>query len=339
MKTLLSVIFLTSISAFNIAQAQDAGQCQALINGLKDETSAVTSKYRPQLDQLSKDASIKAQQIKDDAPNPSAAGAVLKFDIKVTTHDQEFIFGTPSATMKTQSVKLDLPEVSSHRVEWSWDLPEFGSHMECVNGIPETVCDFGKFPPSCSLRAGPQICTKVPDVTMKTQSASMDVPDVAMRTQEIKFDLPEFFMEQQRIVLTIPDFTLVNVSAEMDKTQQDSEQLKEDTQRASDTITGQMKAELKTVTASKLAGVFGCYENSIISQRDKSLLDIDNNIASFKTKAATARDQKNDAVAKSIDASLATLVTMRAQIVTQFDIALSELHKKRDDALNANTAL
>jgi hypothetical protein len=324
--------FFVLTASRGVAFGEGMDACKPYVDKLRDASGAITAKYKQQFDQLSADAAAQGQKIKDDAPEPSTGGGILKFDIKVTSHDQEFIFGTPSVTMRTQSIKMDVPEVGSHRVEWSWDVPEFGSHEECINKPPELVCHGW----DCHFRGGGRACTSVPDVTMKTHSASMDVPDVTMKTQELKFDLPEFSMEQQRIVLTIPDFTLVNVSAEMQKTQDDSEALKTNTQQASDSLTKQMKADIKAANVTGLQSVFGCYEEAVSAERDKALVEIDNNISSFQSKAQTARDQKNDAVAKSIDASIATLVAVRAQTVSQFDAAISELHKKRDETITAS---
>lgn len=334
MNMLFPSLIAVSVAVSTLASAEEADQCKSQVDDLQASVSAVTAKYKPQLDQLSKTASERAQQISDDTPKVNNVEAVVKFKIKVTSHDQEFIFGLPSATMRTQSIKMDLPEVTSHRVSWKWDMPVFGSHQECINGPPELVCSGF----NCHFRAGSRICTDVPDVAMRTQEASMDVPDVAMRTKELKFDLPEFTMVQQRIVLTIPDFTLENVQAEMDNAQKEGADLKEQTEAASNSISSQMKVDLKQTTSDKLTAVFSCYEGVLVAQRDQTLLGIDNQINDFAAKAQLARDNKNDDIANSIDTSTKLMVAARQQAVLQFESALGDLHKKRDEALASSTA-
>ena len=344
----IALIFSQLLTVAALADDAPGNVCQAQANALSAAALEVTQKYKPQLDQLTKDASRKSQQIKDESPNPSGPGAVLKFDIKVTSHDQEFLFNLPSATMKTQTVAMDVPELSSHRVGWSWGVPETKMVPQCIAGPPETVCDGGAAPscdfhgcsgvrlPSCSVRAGPKICTDIPSITVVTHEASMDVPDVAMRKQEFKFDVPEFTLVQQRIVLKIPDFTLVNVSAQAKKTQDDSNALSKEMQVESASINSKMKVEMKTTMADKMQAVFSCNEGTIKGQRDKALLDIDTQIVTFTQKANDARAQKNDAVAAAIDGSIKMMVKAREQITTEFQKALDGLNKVRDQALAAN---
>jgi hypothetical protein len=336
------------LASSTFAEELVANACKVQTDAIGAAASQITQKYKPQFDQLTQDAGRRAQQIKDESPDPSPVGAVLKFDIKVTTHNQDFIFGLPSATMRTQTIAMDLPVVSSHRVGWSWSVPETTMVQECIPGVPETVCDSGAAPtcdlhgcrggrlPSCILRAGQQICTKVPSITMVTHDASMDVPDVTMRRQEFKFDLPEFTIVQQRIVITIPDFTVVNITRQTQKVQDDSKELSTQTQTESAAISSKMKTEMKTTMADKIQDLFSCNENALTGQRDKVLLDIDMQIDSFKQKASDARAQKNDAIATVIDNSIKTMIAAKEQVKAEFEKALDDLHKARDQALAAN---
>lgn len=345
--------FALLLTSTSMAVAQDTmpNACQAQIDDLNVAATAISDEYRTKFAKLSSDASERADQIKDDAPDPGAVGATLKFDIKVTSHDEEFTFGIPVATMRTQHISMDLPEISSHRVEWSWDLPETRMETQCISGPPETIVDPGAAPscsvsgfppevtcsggraPSVTIRQGADICTEVPTIRMVTQSASVDVPDVTMRTQDISFDLPEFELVQHKIVLTIPDFTLVNVSASQDKTQNDSAQLEADLKNESGSLTISMQADVKAATSQKVNALFDCNQGQLSASRDATLLKLDTQITDFQRRAQTARDQKNDQLAAGIDGTIASLVQARAVADDQFTGAAAQLETARQTAL------
>jgi len=173
---------------------------------------------------------------------------------------------------------------------------------------------------------------------MITQTASLDIPELAMRRQEAKLDLPQFEMVEQRMVIRVPDFTLVNVEAATEEMRKESQELEADVKLKSATVSSQMKAEIKTEMASKMADVFSCNEGQLVGQRDKALLEMDNQIAEFSSRASIARSQKNEEVAKGIDASVSLLVTARKDVGDKFDMALADLRSKRDLALAGNIA-
>lgn len=159
-----------------------------------------------------------------------------------------------------------------------------------------------------------------------------------MRRQDLSFDLPELTFEQVRIVLTVPDFTLVNVEAQTKQTEQASKQLQSDVEREALNVSSKMRAELKTVTNQGISDLFSCNESSILSQRDAALLKLDEQISAAIGKAALARDQKAEDVARAIDAGVALMIKSRDEIVGQFQKAIDDLRQKRNDALTANAA-
>ena len=350
MKTFAFIFSLFVVLSIRSVFADDLGaSCKAATDLISTDAKRVSEKYKPQLDALKKYADDGAQKVKSEQPDPSAAGAVIGFDIKVTSHDQEFIFGLPSATMKTQSVIWDAPVITTHKVSWSWSIPETTMKTQCTQGIPETVCTpvscslpscslsgcsgGGCWGGQCSLRAGQQICTDIPQVTMVQHDASMDAPDVKVVRNEIKMDIPEFSMQQQRIVLTIPDFTLVNVSVQNQKVQKDSQDLESSTTTQANSISKSMKSEMVSTESKDVSSVFDCYAGALLTQRDSSLAQLDAQIKQMQQQSTTARTEKNPSLADAIDAGTKQVLASRQQVVDQFASALTALHAQRDKAL------
>jgi hypothetical protein len=334
------------------AQAQSLDQCKAIATAMKSDIDKVSAKYKATFAAESQSLSERAQKIKDENPDPSPVGATLTFDIKVTSHQQEFIFGLPTATMKTQAMSFDLPVITSSTIKWSWSIPEGTMKQQCIPGIPETVCSVpvcslpscnfsgcsggGCSGGGCSLKAGKDICTNVPDITMVQHSASMDVPSTTMQKQNIKLDLPEFSMAEQHIILTIPDFTLVDVKAATQKMESDSNDLQSAGSQEVAKLSAQMKTDVKQTADKGIKSTFDCYESSIAGQRDAALLNIDNNIAKLRSSADQARSMKNDPVAAQIDAAIQQVSVNRAAVVATFAKVLTDLRAQRDQALAKN---
>ena len=286
-------------------------------------------------------------------PSPGPIGATIGFDFKVTSHTQDFSFDLPTATMETQKISLGLPEVTTSTVKWSWSVPEVTMQQSCINGPPETVCTplvcsaphctitwnnqtcsgGGCSGGECSLRAGKQICTDIPQITMRQRDASLDVPSVTMKQTDMSLDLPQFSMQTQHIILTIPDFTLVNVNVATQKMQDDADSLQSDANQATESLTKQMKAEIKSTATKDVSETFSCYEARIANQRDVQLAQIDGQIAAAQSDANAARASSNASVGSQIDQVVNQLVTQRASIVTAYNQAIATLHDSRDKAI------
>lgn len=350
MKALALVsVLLLAIPAPRVFADDLGASCKVVTDAIAADANRIKDKYKPQLDALKKYADDGAQKVKSEEPDPSAAGTAIGFDIKVSSHDQEFIFGLPSATMKTQSIIWDAPVITTHRVSWSWSVPETTMKTQCTQGIPETVCTpvtcslpncslsgcsgGGCWGGQCSIRAGQQICTDIPQITMVQHDASMDAPDVKVVRNEIKMDIPEFSMQQQRIVLTIPDFTLVNVSVQNQQVQKDSQDLQASTQVQADSISKSMKSDMISTESKDVSNAFDCYASALLTQRDNSLAQLDAQIKQMQQQSAQARSQSNPTLADAIDAGIKQVLASRQQVVDQFASALNTLHAQRDKTL------
>lgn len=326
---------IISLSASNAALAQQ-DQCAAISSQTQATINSITQKYNSKIAEQQDAIKAKAAAIEDDAnrnkPN-NAAEAAIKFKIDVSSHIETIKLDLPTVTIRDQDIIFDLPDVTLKQQTWKYNVPQTKMVLRCVPGPPETVChnelkDFGLFKtdvPVCSVRAGKQICTDIPEVYMAPTETVLGVPEVAMRQQKIRMGVPEFKMETQEIKFSVPDFTLRNIEVEMQKTKQESEQLSTTAQEGAKALSSGMKAEIDKASSDAVAGTLECEKKAVNAQRAQALNDVDKNISVVQAALQQAQSVGASALAGSMQASLAKLLEARKSINDQFDAAIKQM--------------
>jgi hypothetical protein len=330
----VSVIVLATTIANHAFADQAPDQCSGISASIQSTVDAITAKDNKLTADQQAAIQARASQIEDDANKDkpdNAAEAAIKFKIDVSSHLQKFSLDLPAVTIRNQDIIFDMPETELKQQVWKYNIPQTRMKMQCINKPPETVChnelkDFGLFKtdvPVCSLRAGGQMCTQIPEVFMAETSTQLGVPEVTMRQQKITMGIPEFKMERQDFSFTVPDFTLRNIEADMQVTQKESDELNQTAQDGSNALAGGMKSEITKASTDASTAVLGCEKDGINNQRNQALAEIDKNISVVQAALQQAQTVGAATLVASMQDALTKLVTAKNAMNSQFDAAIA----------------
>jgi hypothetical protein len=321
------------------------GQSCTETSQLKDKIDAIQVSYAGDVKAMENRVKSEAETIQKDAPNPdNPVEAAISFDLDVSSHDEEFIFHVPEVTMKDQKISLDLPQVTMRQQKWIFDLPATKMELQCINGIPETVCKmvtksvgFGiKIDvPECYTRAGQDICTEVPVFLMEKHEVVLGIPEFIVDRTEFSMGIPEVTMKEQKIVLTIPDFTVKNVKVEAKETKEKAEELSTSAKKDAAELSYKLKSEIEQTSLQGIRDTFDCQRRGLEAQRVSSLSKLDANLEVFKVSLQKAREVGAAEIAAQMEKSLTDLGVARANADLKFQEALGGLNSEMDKAIKA----
>lgn len=305
------------------------------VNAIKTKYEGVISTEKSKIEQ-------EVNALKADAPDPNMAEAAIHMDFHFRDEVMELIFDLPSVTMVDKPMSMDLPETTMKTQTWSWDSPVTTMELQCIQGIPETVVETGtceafgvKFDcPQVTIRAGKEICTHVPVITMVRQEAKLDIPEFTMKRQDWIMGVPETRMERQRIVFNYPALVVTNIevaSADMDK------RGKELSQRSKDTFNGisaAMKSEITLASMQNVNKSFACQKKQLSVQIRKAYDDLDAMEKASKASMDRARELKaSSEIMTSLTASNEKLVAAKKALLEQYVKARRDMEGKRKEVL------
>lgn len=321
----------------NISQA---ATCSIDQNRLQSSIDTIQTSYQSKFKQRSDAAEKDANTIKRDTPQPDDVEAVIGFDVEVGSHIEEIKVNIPEFTMQEQRISLHLPEVTMKQQEWIFHTPSTRMRLQCVNGPIEFVCEDKEecvgggatriciTRPSCHTRAGPQICTDIPEIFMQEQKVILGVPEVKMTQQDIILNLPAVTMRLQTWKLTVPDITVKNVKAEFKKSEDRAKQLQEREKNAMTALSSSMQSEIKATTAPVTKSYIACSIKQIDEDELTALKDIDNNIAAVSAAIESASKNGAKDLEASMRGALKTLLDARADVSKQFAEAKEKINDK-----------
>lgn len=330
------------------AAAQDAApppsKCELQRAALDARTAQISDSYNARFTQLSQRTEAQAKDIEDDAPEPNAAEAVLKFDIEIDSRRQDFALDLPQVTMKPQTFALNLPETKMGRQSWKYKIPAVRMKLRCIDGPPEVVCEWKVRSIgmgiktkvwTCKTRRGKQICTDIPETYMQEVETVLDLPQLTMVRRDFRTNIPEVTMKTTKLSFNVPTITLKNLRTELRELEDRGNALGEQTKADSEALAQSMEAEIAKANADAMADQYACNRAELEAQRDEKLGEIDAMIQV----ATAARDKAAEVGAKDMAASnekvLADLVAARAAFSTQMEDALAKLTSGEETKLEA----
>lgn len=164
----------------------------------------IQAKYEAQFKQLQEQTEASAEKMKEDGDRlEKDAKTKFKVDIVVRWVDRRIIMNLPQVTMRSQTFKLDLPEVKGHLQEMIFHTPSTRMVLKKV----------GQYPEVHGLKiVWKDILTEVPEIFMQEQRIKIEVPEVRMTTQELRVDYPDFSWGPTEFVLRLPEFEVKDIS-------------------------------------------------------------------------------------------------------------------------------
>lgn len=319
--------------------------CVDVQQSTKSKIDGIQVAYAADIKAMENRIKSESEQIKEDSPNPdNAVEAAISFDLDVSSHNEEFIFHLPEVTVKDQKISLDLPQVTMKEQKWAFDLPATKMKMQCINGIPETVCkmttrDIGfgvKIDvPECYTRAGKDMCSEIPVFYMERHEAILGVPEFKMDRTDFVMGIPEVAMEEQRIVITIPDFTVKNVKVEADETKKKADELSISAKKESEELAYNLKSEIEQASLGGIRETFDCQRRNLEAQRLSTVAKLDANLEVFSVSLQKAREVGASEIAAQMEKSVKEMGAARDAAESKFQEAMSGLNDEMQKALKA----
>lgn len=260
---------------------------------------------------------------------------------KVDWADTKIVFDTPSVTMKNQKIVFGLPQVTVNQRDIIFDTPSVRMERQKTGQYPEFFCEDTwikvgplktKGAPKCTVKWS-NIYMDVPVTFMERQKIIMGVPEFKWDNTEVIMGIPEFRMQRQNWTVGLPQFTVTGWAINSKKIQDEASDLKN---RMSATQERQSKE-----TADATHAVFGCYRDSIVSQKKSAASVFDASLVQLDAVIDALRSQKADPTSvPGADGSTTNLLTQRADLVKKrdeatasFDAALLKLDSSEKETL------
>ncbi len=342
---------------------------QEIQKSLKDELSTVAQDTESKTKDLSekfKDNNDLAQGVGATAgtviggafgdPGGAAAGAVVGkaigalFVIEIGEDVVKFSLDLPEITTKDEEWSLDLPEVMTKDTDIIFNVPTMV--MKTVEGppIPET---FTEMVTECVDLGWPlgKVCTDVPQTTVRWKKTFIDVPtwedrqqrivvglpSVEMKTQKMVVSIPQVAMKTQEIIFTVP---VVKIKFAQDAGKQLADEAKTVATDAA-TLIAQKQASFKDRMRQELVGpahkMFGCHRATLLQKRDEvakffnfQLDTITNSIITMTSNNVP----EGDPALVAVKAHATEIMGKRDEQLKQFDIAIENLDKATQEAIN-----
>ena len=280
---------------------------------LSKQMQAITTKYKGRFGDIA-----------DDTPDTSGPDAALSLDFDVT--------------MKTVSIKLDLPQVTMKLQEWKFDLPQVTMrdkrlvfHVPDVRMVKRKV---GERPEvhGFTIKWKP-IYAHVPEPYMRKVEVVMGIPEMKMGTTSIKLDVPEIKMKTTELKFDVPQFTLKNISVEADKLEEraDAEGKKMESEIASVRSTVLDVGREKVINACHL--MFSCLRTQIQTKRDETSAMFEPGIAMIRGSISKLESAGADDAKKTATKQLKELIKNRDAALKRFDTAIDKLIQQEKDTV------
>ena len=209
-------------------------------NSFQATVDRIVAKYKPILDQISKDGDA----IGKDFKTPGDLGVVVGADIKVDWADVKISFDLPSVKIEDKRISFDLPEVTKLEKKISFDVPSTRTVLKKVGQYPEV---------HGWKIVWKDILVEVPEFYMKRVDIVYELPSVTMKRQELVIGIPQFSTQRQEWVLTLPQFTVVNISAKAAEMKKKGDELQAQAQEIAKQMNIEISAEMAKMTGASLA--------------------------------------------------------------------------------------
>ncbi|MBP2489146.1 hypothetical protein JOH50_004873 [Rhizobium leguminosarum] len=342
---LSACLIMASISAPPQAYSQEAAppgelgamaqQCGALTNNVK----TASDKAKSSVDEAKIRADSETQDEKGDV-DACAAGYItmeqnhIALDIpEITMKDQEIILDLPQVTMKQQKIVFGTPSVKCEDVK-TGQYPEF----TCEDTWIIVDLPFGqlktKGAPSCTTKWTDIITTQcfpffeqqeivmgIPEFKIDQTSFVIGIPEVTMKRQDWYFDLPKF------------NVTEGCIGAECEKKcAAASEKYTNEYQSILQPAVEQAKMSVAKATNASMT----CQKNVISLQKDKTLAEIDANIAIIRGTLTSLTAMGATEAAANVSKTLEDLIRTREKIEKQFQSQIDSLTAQSTPAVETS---
>lgn len=286
--------------------------------------SDIEKKYASLFAELQQVAESKAAALKGEGEKLGEdAKATFKVDLTVRWVDRKIVLNLPQVTMRTTSIKLDLPEVTSHLQEIIFSTPSTRMVLRKVGQYPE----FHGF-----NIVWKDILTEIPEIFMEEQRIKLDIPEIRMTTQEIKLDYPDFSWGPTEMVLRLPEVEVKDISFVVPIDDDDVKHRSEELRAKGEAIGVEAKSRAESLAASMKAEL-------VTAALDPARALAESAGQDFATKSAAVADGFNQGIAK-IDGILSQYAAqLPAAQVADLQARKGDLVARREEASKAVAGL
>jgi hypothetical protein len=166
------------------------------------------------LDKVKASTTSAFQGYSDESKNDQTKGGIsADFDVK--WGDQEFIFDTPTVTIKQQKLIFGVPQVTMRTRDIIFSTPSVVMRRVKTGQYPEFFCDTHTVIPKCTVKWSDTFAD-VPEPFPQEQHIKLDLPEFTFGDVQVIMGVPEFSMQRQRWVIGLPQFTLKNINVSVE---------------------------------------------------------------------------------------------------------------------------
>jgi hypothetical protein len=246
-------------------------------------------------------------------------------DFTVEMIRQDFSFDIPQITMKDRKISFDVPQVTMEMKTMKFKKPVTKMVVKKTGQYPEVHGWTIKWK---------DIKTSVPVVTMEMQEIKTKIPKVSFETTSLITAIPEFKMVQTDLSLDLPSITVTNISAEVKKIEERSDQINSESER----LKGAQGKEF--VEAIHLS--FDCQRTELNNTRSNlgaefsnAINEIDESIVSLKANGLNPEAIKTDTgETLNLVALKEDLLLKEKDAFEQIDNAIATLNEEERKVLN-----
>jgi hypothetical protein len=296
--------------------------------------SAVSQKYKPQFDEVTKDG----QKLGDDAKEKKD----LSIDVDVKFKEQHWAFDLPVVTIRDQRMVFGIPQVTMKTNDMSFGVPATKMVRTKVGQKPEVYCDTHTLIPKCTVKFT-DIFADVPQFWMETKHIKLDVPEVAMRDTQIVMGIPEFKMQRQDWYVKVPEFTLKKIEIAGAPIYTSYASQGKDLENRANGIKVNMQHEVVQDTNN----LFSCLRGNLSAKRQAALAQVQEGVNQLQQTANTLKSNgvdpsalsvTIDGVPKTLTIAIADLQGKLISVAKQFDDAAAQLDQNEKDAVTNITS-
>ncbi|OIJ43583.1 hypothetical protein LO55_229 [Massilia timonae] len=284
----------------------------------------------------------RANQIKQDTPDPSSTEVLVNGTIEFRSKLREFSFDVPQVTMVTKKMAMDLPQVESKVQDYSMNVPVVRMELQCVAGPPVVVVEwkmcqvgFAKFKcnPSTTVKPGKEVCTHVPKTYSERRDVRFNVPQVKMARTDWSMSVPQVKMATQSLKFNVPEIVLKDVQGELRDTQREAQKLGVQAEKDANALGMAMNNEIKSASSEMISGAFACRATELDSAIKKATDEIEVHEAGIVASLNQARSVGATEIAKKYESTLKELSGMKAKLAKDHTEARKSMADEEKAAL------
>ncbi len=301
----------------------------------------VQARFEKRLEEIKSDGTTRINEVTDDSlePNTAEVGIDMTFEIEYKT--TSIRFDIPKFSSELQKIIFDIPTSKMELKKISWTVPATKMERRCVSKRPVTTCKRAKpslkYPnplPKCTVTME-CIYMDVPVVYQKPMEIKVDMPVFSMKKQELSFDKPIITFETIEIKLKLPQFHLRDLSADLQKQEDEYEEIGNDMETQVSLAKNEMDEDLITEIGGTVDVIFDEIRKQLIDERGNVSKQFDDAIGKMKSAIKILKENNATSETPRLESELAKLVEDYKTVLNEIDLSIEQLNQEQLEVINS----